>query len=417
MSLAGSIAVHGNSMGWPEVALREVLSRRKELSRADLPLLGVSLVQGVKARSADDGRPAASLDLSGYKVVHPGDIVMNALGKPHGSIGRSATFGITSPAYWVLRSGPDAESRYLHYLLRSPHMIEEYQRLGKYLPPNQFDISWDDFRHIVIPFPPLDVQRRIADFLDDQVTRIDRALQLRERELELLEAWIDSVRSDLINGCQTEQIPLAACLATRIADGPHETPAFVEEGVPFLSVDNIVDDRICFNGERFISRSEHARFSRKACPRLGDVLVTKAASVGKVALVDSSMEFNVWSPIAILRPNSLVSSQYLASVLREHSVQSRMLTTSNNSTQNNLSMKAMGRIRLPVPSRDDQELVVRQLNVHEAHRRRSGDLLRESTVLLLERKRSLITAAVTGEFDVSTASSRASGVVVDGVGG
>src|SRR4051794_18422261 len=103
MSLAGAIAANENRRGWRLTTLRSVVTFSKEDGRPNFPLLGVNLHKGVTKRSEVDGRPAASEDLARYKVVAPGDIVMNRLGKPHGSIGMSPWHGITSPAYWVMK--------------------------------------------------------------------------------------------------------------------------------------------------------------------------------------------------------------------------------------------------------------------------------------------------------------------------
>lgn len=166
--------------------MRHLVQFRKDTTTEELPLLGVNLSDGVIERFEGDGRPAASEDLSDYKVVEIDDIVMNALGKPHGSIGRSPYRGITSPAYWVLRC---EESRvlpaYLHYVLRSSTAISEFQRLGKNLPPNQFDLPWELFRDIEIPLPLIEEQRRISAHLDSQVARVEHVLE-RARSLERL---------------------------------------------------------------------------------------------------------------------------------------------------------------------------------------------------------------------------------------
>ena len=70
-------------------------------------------------------------------------------------------------------------------------------------------------------------------------------------------------------------------LSEPITDGPHETPVFLNEGVEFLSVDGIQDGELVFEGKRFISYEDHARFCKKAKPQINDVLVGKSASVGK----------------------------------------------------------------------------------------------------------------------------------------
>jgi type I restriction enzyme S subunit len=205
VTLAGALAAHAGPRSWQEAPFRDCFAQVKDYGGEHLPLLGVSVATGVRAREADDGRPAASEDLSGYKVVAPGDIIMNALGKPHGSIGRSSVRGITSPAYWVLRCREGLDSRFAHHLLRSSALLAEYNRLGKYLPPNQFDLSWDAFRSITVALPPLEEQRRIADFLDDQVTRFGLTVAQHRSQADLLNEY----RRSLITAAVTGELDVA----------------------------------------------------------------------------------------------------------------------------------------------------------------------------------------------------------------
>jgi restriction endonuclease S subunit len=49
-------------------------------------------------------------------------------------------------------------------------MISEYVRRSKNLPPNQFDLPWEQFRKIELPIPPLSEQLLIADYLDRNIS-------------------------------------------------------------------------------------------------------------------------------------------------------------------------------------------------------------------------------------------------------
>src|SRR2546423_580413 len=121
--MEGAVAVEGNCAQWPLRSMKEFVAESKTVGENNaLPLLGVGLHDGVRVRTADDGRPAPSEDRSGYKLVRSGDLIMNRLGKPHGPVGVSLIAGTTSPAYWVLRVNRNlAEPKFLHYLLRSKH--------------------------------------------------------------------------------------------------------------------------------------------------------------------------------------------------------------------------------------------------------------------------------------------------------
>ena len=48
-------------------------------------------------------------------------------------------------------------------------------------------------------------------------------------------------------------------LRERVADGPHETPEFIDEGVPFLSVDGIENKELNFENCRYISKEDFER--------------------------------------------------------------------------------------------------------------------------------------------------------------
>lgn len=117
--------------------------------------------------------------------------------------------------------------------------------------------------------------------------------------------WADKIPIDWA------ALSLKFVTSSKVKDGPHETPKFIDDGVPFFSVDSIQDHQVVFEGCRFISSEDHERFSLKCRPRKGDVLLGKAASVGKVAYVNTDKEFNVWSPLAVITPKSEETGRFI----------------------------------------------------------------------------------------------------------
>ena len=403
MTFQGAIQAHGNPAGWPEVELRSVVRQRKEFEQPDLPLLGVSVASGVRPRTTDDGRQAASLDLSAYKVVHPGDVIMNALGKPHGSIGVSTTAGITSPAYWVLEVSGEVP-RFVHYMLRSQHMVNEYQRLGKYLPPNQFDIPWETFRSVAIPLPGLDEQRRIADFLDDQVSFLNRVMDSRERQRILVQERLVANYDALFVGPPR---PLKQVLRQSPSYGVL-VPRFVDDGgVRFIRIGNLnhlEEPDLMLNQ---IDAAQSLEY-RRTLVKPGDVLVGVVGSIDKSALVPEDLRgANLARAVARLVPTDELPAELLLAWTKTsyYGVLARQ-ATANDTAQPTLNMGDLK--NFPIALRTDckvSELLEKARRAKTSH----GELvsaLENSLALLQERKRALITAAVTGEFDVSTASGR-----------
>ena len=169
------------------VPLWTLLRVREEFDQPDLSLLTVVSDLGVRIRDMDAGGRATASNPGGYKVVHVDDLVVNRLWARFGAYGVSAFHGIISPAYWVLE--PDVSKvnpRYLHSLLRSSRYQAEVARRSKDMPPNGFDLPWDQFRHIEVELPSLEEQQVIADYLDAETARIDALIEKKQRMIDLL---------------------------------------------------------------------------------------------------------------------------------------------------------------------------------------------------------------------------------------
>lgn len=152
-------------------------------------------------------------------------------------------------------------------------------------------------------------------------------------------------------------------LAVPITDGPHSTPEFIAEGVPFLSVDAIQDGELVFSGCRYVSFDDHTEFVRKARPRRNDLLMGKAASTGKIARVKTTAEFSIWSPLALIRINeTLADPGFIEYCLKSPECQFEIDGYSNANTQKNIGMGDIPRISLPLPALAIQVTVARFLD-------------------------------------------------------
>lgn len=90
-----------------------------------LPLLSVSIHWGVRRRDEVTVDLPRAEDLSNYKVVESGDIVVNRMRAFQGALGRSSIDGIVSPDYLVLRAAANVKSDWLAAAMRTPEFISE----------------------------------------------------------------------------------------------------------------------------------------------------------------------------------------------------------------------------------------------------------------------------------------------------
>lgn len=173
---------------WDVQPLRAVTSLKSDKNRPDLPVLSVYREYGVILKdSRDDNHNATSLDTSTYKVVKPGDLVVNKMKAWQGSMGVSSHHGIVSPAYITCTTKAERVCpAYLHYLLRSTPLIGVYNSLSYGVRVGQWDMHYEDFKQIPIPLPPKNEQDRIVAFIDQKTAEIDAAIAKKEQLIELL---------------------------------------------------------------------------------------------------------------------------------------------------------------------------------------------------------------------------------------
>jgi type I restriction enzyme S subunit len=151
--------------------------------------------------SRDDNHNATSLDTSNYKVVEPGDLVVNKMKAWQGSMGISPYKGIVSPAYITCKKKiAETHDGFVHQLLRSSTYIWEYNRLSYGIRVGQWDMHFEDFKKVPILLPPPSEQTAIANYLDNKCAKIDRAIAQKERLIELLQERKQIIIQEAVTG-------------------------------------------------------------------------------------------------------------------------------------------------------------------------------------------------------------------------
>lgn len=129
----------------------------------------------------------------------------------------------------------------------------------------------------MVPVPPIEVQEEIVRVLDSFA------------ELEARRRQYAYYRDSLISPDESWHFCKVIDLLTQpITDGPHETPVFYSEGIPFISAEAIQNNKIDLNKMRgFISNEYSSQCRKKYTPKKDDIFIVKSGSTtGKVAYVD-----------------------------------------------------------------------------------------------------------------------------------
>ena len=148
------------------------------------PLLSISEHRGVELNTRSEGQQA-SLDVSKYRVVRPGQLAANMMWLNHGGLGVSTLTGYISPDYKAFWISDRFEPRYVHHLFRSSRYVDYFAAIATGVRPNAQRVTKTVLDATPVPLPPIDEQIRIADELDEATKRVD-AMLAKVAELESL---------------------------------------------------------------------------------------------------------------------------------------------------------------------------------------------------------------------------------------
>lgn len=115
-----------------------------------------------------------------------------------------------------------------------------------------------------------------------------------------------------------KEIPLEeVCL--KITDGTHHTPEYVQNGVPFISVKDIKNNRIDFSNCKYISNKQHEELSKRCCPEKDNLLVTKSGTIGRMAVVPNKPAFSLFVSVALIKNiNDFIFTKFLQFCLENY---------------------------------------------------------------------------------------------------
>jgi len=418
----GKIPAH-----WDCIRLAALFREVNEPGSDELPILSVSIHDGVSDRelNADEAerKVSRSDDRSKYKAVAPGDLTYNMMRAWQGGFGTVAVAGMVSPAYIVARPIREFSTSLVEMILRTPSAVSEIKRNSRGITDFRLRLYWDDFKCIRLALPPRAEQLAMTRFLVQGTAKIDALIAEQEKLIMLLaekrQATISHAVTKGLNPNATMkdsgvtwlgEVPahwavqsVKHLVSAPITDGPHETPNFPDEGIPFVSAEAVSGGFIDFQKIRgYISAKDHERYSTKYKPQLHDIYMVKSgATTGVTAIVESEAEFNIWSPLAAIRCDKHKADPYFVlAALRSRNFQEGVALNWNFGTQQNIGMGVLGDLPIALPSLPEQREIAARLAVEIPMLDTLALEAKRNIALLNERRSALIVATVTGQIDV-----------------
>lgn len=323
--------------------------------------------------------------------------------------------------YHLAMATPDPaiiDPRFLFWAMSSQRVREQWTVLAAGV--TRVGLRSDDLGKAMIPTPEIAEQRRIADFLDAEIARIDAAVTTDSRQRDLLLERLDRRLYDEVRGVGRNStredagppwlgavrsgwpsFPLRR--VARIHGGtsfPHEFQGESAGDLPFVKVADFGScgsDLHLGDAENWVSRATARRLGAHVVPA-GSVLTARVGAALRLnqrrlltrpAIVDDNvrgLEFHGGDNTYWLNLLTLVALDELA----------------NPGPVPSISGSQILDLVVPVPSRGEQSVIGARCQALRAEVSSLTGALDRRRELLVERRRALIAAAVIGQLDATT---------------
>ncbi|MDW2933688.1 restriction endonuclease subunit S [Mesomycoplasma ovipneumoniae] len=367
----------------------------------------------------------ASENIENYKVVYPNDLVLNSMNMMIGSLGKSNYKGVLSQVYYVLKLMNSSKYNidYLNYLFKNKVFHESFRVLGKGILDHRLRVPIQLLKYEKIIIPPINEQEQIANYLDWKINEIDRLIQIEKGRIDLLKKVKKITITDNITGRTLKNSKLLDSkydwigyipkdfkivrlkkLTSQIVDGTHNTPTYIENGIPFLRVTDISNlnykEKIDLKRVAQISEKEHNELIKRCKPEKGDVLISKNGTIGIPIVVDWDWEFSIFVSLCLLKVNDNVIPYWIYFYFLSELVNMEIAYGGKKGTIVNLHLEKISNFKVPLPNLKTQKIIIEKIIkkieiIDKAIKNIQSQI--ENLKLL---KQSLISEVVTGKIDV-----------------
>ena len=154
-----------------------------------------------------------------------------------------------------------------------------------------------------------------------------------------------------------------ANILTKLTDGTHKTPRYVENGVPFVSVKDMSSGTLKLDNTKYITKEEHKTLFERCNPQKGDIILSKIGTTGIPVIVETDIEFSLFVSLALLKfNNEYIDREYLKNLILSPLVQKQCKENTKGVGNKNWVMKDISRTLIVIPPHNEQVKIIEKLN-------------------------------------------------------
>lgn len=347
-----------------------------------------------------------------YQGVCKGDLLIHGMDTWHGAIAVSTLDGMCTPVVHVCTSKESV--KYVEYYLRNMARNKVFKLISNGVRQNTSDFrSWNKVAPIPCFLPPYEEQLSIVSYLDDKCGKIDKMLEGKQKQIELLAEMKQRIIADAVTHGLNPDVKMKATNISWLPEIPEHWDVkrgknlFNKEQRPIEEGDDIVT---CFrDGEvtlrknrRTTGFTEATDYSHYQHICKGDLVIHQMdAFAGSSGVSDSD---GMGTPVLSVCTAKIegLNHYYYAYILRLMGKNNFILSLYRGIRErsSDFRFETFAKQYLPVPPALEQEQIVRFINERSSKIDTLTSKLQQEIESIKEYKQRLISDVVTGQIKV-----------------
>lgn len=214
-------------------------------------------------------------------------------------------------------------------------------------------------KRTVIPFPPPSEQRTIVGALGDADALLDALTRLIAKKRDLKQATMQQLLTGQIRlpGFTGEWAVKRLDEMAEIRDGTHQTPKYVESGIPFFSVENVTSGN--FTDTKFISEDEHRFLTRSFKIEKGDILMTRIGSIGDCKIINWDVDASFYVSLALVKIRKGYSAEFICHYSKIAAFKKEVeLHSLQSAIPKKINLGAISNVRIKLPENPAEQTAI-----------------------------------------------------------
>jgi type I restriction enzyme S subunit len=217
----------------------------------------------------------------------------------------------------------------------------------------QKNVNAGSLKYLLVPLPPTKAeQKAIAEALSDADVLIASLEQLVAKKRQIKQGATQELLHPK-NGWVERRLGDIA----EIRDGTHQTPKYVESGIPFFSVENVTSGD--FTNTKFISKAEHRFLTRSFKIERGDILMTRIGSIGNCKLITWDVDASFYVSLALLKIRKGYSAAFICHYSRTAAFNKEVeLHSLQSAIPKKINLGPISDVRITLPDQLDEQTAI-----------------------------------------------------------